>query len=89
MKIKIVFTEPPYTALTSTPATPDEKIIFIQDPYNITMLDGGRRILGVDQSTITYEAYCVELKKIIDDTIREQKLNETQKESMQYHGGNL
>ena len=64
MKIKIVFTEPPYTALKSMPeAASDEKVIFIQDPYNITMVDGGRRIVGVDQSTITYETYCVELKK--------------------------
>lgn len=77
MKIKIVFTERPYENISALSASDaEEKTLFIKDPYHITMVDGGRRIVDADDTPITYEQYCIELQHIIDTTIRAEKLNE-------------
>ena len=74
MKIKIIFTEPPYEATRTQPLHDDEKRVFIRDPYNITMIEGARSIVGPDGATITYEQYCIELQNIIDASIRTEDL---------------
>lgn len=74
MKIKIVFTEPPYDALNTHPSQDDEKLIFIKDPYTITKDDDGRIILDANGTRITYEVYCVELTKLINDTVNTAKM---------------
>lgn len=76
MKIKIIFSEPPYEAISTQPTNDSEKVIFIKDPYSITKVDGGRRIVDIDGATITYENYCIELQNLIDTTIRTAALTE-------------
>lgn len=75
MKITIVFKRPPYENNTNVNNN-SQNIVVIKDPYTITMHDSGRKILGLDGTSITYEKYLVELKKIIHDTLCEQKLEQ-------------
>ena|SRR3990167_3528941 len=77
MKIKIIFTEPPYEIDSTVQASAsDEKIIIIQDPYNITLIGSERRIIGLDGDRITYEEYCEKLQKVILATIDAAQLEE-------------
>ena len=76
MKIRIIFIDPPYDKASQAAAVQaDEKIILIKDPYNITMVDGGRRIVNESGTSITYEDYCIEMQKIIDDTLHQEIIN--------------
>ena len=72
MKIKIVFTQPPYEAIRTEPQPKEnEQVIFIRDPYKITMVDGGRLIENVNGNKITYEQYCIEIQKLIAKSIQD------------------
>lgn len=77
MKIKIEFTEPPYAEMSiPRPLGRDERLVFIRDPYTITMLPEGRNIVDDEGAEITYEEYCVKLQQIIAETIRVENLSE-------------
>src|ERR1700694_2176107 len=74
MKIKIVFIEPPYEAKEKNRMYDNEKIVYIMDPYNITMIDDGRAIKDEREQLITYEKYCVDLQAVINTSIHKAAL---------------
>lgn len=77
MRVIIEFIEPHYDVIATASASASgsgDRFILIRDPYIITILPEGRRIVDTQGVAITYEEYCIELQQIIKTTLQHEEL---------------